>query len=119
MLAKYRSGEAMQPATQLQMCNPQFPFSKKRYLSQKCVENTISDLGLELWPGQVQKITQLYEQLAVRHGVMLVGPSGGGKTTVRTVLQKALVAMYTNLLATNREEVSAAFLFSDFFTDKN
>ena len=54
-------------------------------------------MGLEKWPDQIQKVIQLNEQLAVRHGVMLVGPSGGGKTTVRTVLQRALGAYYHNL----------------------
>jgi len=54
-------------------------------------------MGLEKWPDQIQKVIQLNEQLAVRHGVMLVGPSGGGKTTVRTVLQRALGAYYHNI----------------------
>lgn len=53
-------------------------------------------MGLEKWPNQVQKVIQLNEQLAVRHGVMLVGPSGGGKTTVRNVLHKALTAYFQN-----------------------
>lgn len=30
-----------------------------------------------------------------RVGVMLVGPTGGGKTTVRTILEKALVILPT------------------------
>jgi dynein heavy chain len=33
---------------------------------------------------------QLYDQILVRHGVMLVGPSGGGKSVSRNLLQKAL-----------------------------
>ena len=35
-------------------------------------------------------MTQLHSILNVRHGVMLVGPTGGGKTTVRNVLRHAM-----------------------------
>ena len=30
----------------------------------------------------------------MRHGVMLVGPTAGGKTTVRNILKKALTVHY-------------------------
>jgi dynein heavy chain len=36
-----------------------------------------------------QKIIQLYDTLQVRHGLMLVGPAGGGKTSNYTVLKEA------------------------------
>lgn len=38
----------------------------------------------------VKKVIQLYETMLVRHGVMLVGPTGGGKTTVYQVLAETL-----------------------------
>ena len=41
--------------------------------------------GLQVEPVQTKKVIQLYETMLVRHGVMLVGPTGGGKTTVYQV----------------------------------
>ncbi|XP_036818628.1 dynein heavy chain 6, axonemal [Oncorhynchus mykiss] len=47
-------------------------------------------LGFQQWPNQAEKVTQLYSQILARGGVMLIGPTGGGKTTVRLILQHAL-----------------------------
>ena len=40
---------------------------------------------LQTEPSMVVKVIQLYETMLVRHGVMLVGPTGGGKSTVLNV----------------------------------
>ena len=53
----------------------------------------IRDHGLQPWASQIEKVKQLHNQLLVRHGIMLVGPTGGGKSTTRSILQRALVVL--------------------------
>jgi len=50
----------------------------------------IKERGLQPHPWFVEKVIQLYEMIVVRHGLMVVGPTGGGKTENITVLQEAL-----------------------------
>ncbi|KAJ1453028.1 P-loop containing dynein motor region D4-domain-containing protein [Pelagophyceae sp. CCMP2097] len=40
--------------------------------------------------GWVGKVIQLYETTRVRHGIMLVGPTGGGKTKIFSLLRSVL-----------------------------
>lgn len=40
------------------------------------------------------QVIQLYETMLVRHGVMLVGPTGGGKTTVYSILADTLESLH-------------------------
>lgn len=47
------------------------------------IRKTCLKLGLEDVDGFVTKCIQLYETTVVRHGLMLVGPTGSGKTRVR------------------------------------
>ncbi|CAF4004150.1 unnamed protein product, partial [Rotaria sp. Silwood2] len=57
---------------------------------QQAIKRAIKDLNYEYWPTQADKALQLYNQIVLRHGTMLVGGAGGGKTVVRNILQKAL-----------------------------
>lgn len=41
----------------------------------------------------MEKVTQLYDTIQVRHGLMLVGPTGGGKTSVYKVLSAGMSAI--------------------------
>jgi dynein heavy chain len=41
----------------------------------------------------VLKIVQLFETTRVRHGIMLVGPSGGGKSNISAILMDALITV--------------------------
>ena len=49
------------------------------------------------------KAIELYEMICVRHGLMVVGPTGGGKSKNIAVLKEAL----TNLKVTNMRDVDA------------
>lgn len=42
------------------------------------------------------KVVQLLETIIVRHGIMTVGPTGGGKTTILKILSKTLTELYNN-----------------------
>ncbi|XP_026551198.1 dynein heavy chain 14, axonemal [Pseudonaja textilis] len=58
---------------------------------ESAISLAIQHLSLQPWENQIEKVIQLYNQLMARAGVMLVGPTGGGKTTIRTILEKALI----------------------------
>jgi len=60
------------------------------------LEKAIDEAGLMQHGNWKSKVVQLYETQVVRHGIMLVGPSGGGKTRIFEVLAAALqVTMQT------------------------
>lgn len=81
------------------LMNDLFPDLKKLNKNQEAIEKSINvatrELNYQIWPTQTEKIIQLYDQMLVRHGIMLVGPPGGGKTVARNILQKALSILPT------------------------
>jgi dynein heavy chain len=66
-------------------------------------ENQLNAGGFKVTYDQVDKVIQLYETMQTRHTTMIVGPTGGGKTTVMTILQKAQgeMGMKTHLYIMN------------------
>jgi dynein heavy chain len=62
---------------------------------QQAIEAAIVKKDLQPIPSLVKKTIQLYETMQVRHGLMLVGPTGGGKTTSYKVLQAALTDLHS------------------------
>ena len=62
--------------------------SVKDYIEKNCLSN-----GLQVVPPFVGKIIQLHETMVVRHGVMLVGVTAVGKTTVSEILGKSFSQM--------------------------
>ena len=54
----------------------------------QAIQQSCQDMGLQAVDSFVAKCIQLYETTLVRHGLMLVGPTMGGKTVCYRVLQK-------------------------------
>ena len=64
---------------------------KKRYDEEEAAMKVIiNDWKLIKHESWLAKIIQLYETSLVRHGLMMVGPAGGGKTQATRVLVEAL-----------------------------
>lgn len=61
---------------------------------QSGIEAALRARSLQPVSSMTAKVIQLYETMLVRHGVMLVGPTGGGKTTVYRALADALLALH-------------------------
>ncbi|XP_028414460.1 dynein heavy chain 6, axonemal-like [Dendronephthya gigantea] len=61
---------------------------------QSTIEDCLLEQKLQVVPAMVKKTIQLYETMLVRHGVMLVGPTGGGKTTCYETLKMTLTSLH-------------------------
>ncbi|CAL7938026.1 unnamed protein product [Xylocopa violacea] len=60
---------------------------------QKAIANATTALGIMNHPEWNLKTVQLYETSLVRHGLMVLGPTGAGKTQCMWALMKALTEM--------------------------
>jgi dynein heavy chain len=54
------------------------------------IEKSVKEAGLVMHDAWVTKVIQLYETTLVRHGIMLSGPTGGGKSRIFEILQSSL-----------------------------
>ena len=58
------------------------------------IEHQLRVKKLQVVPKYVKKVIQLLETMMVRHGIMLVGVTGTGKTTCGIILSKALTELH-------------------------
>ena len=63
---------------------------------QASIEVCLEKNGLQRVPSFITKIIQLFETLQVRHGVMVVGVTMTGKTTVFNILAEALTKLHAD-----------------------
>jgi dynein heavy chain len=91
------------------------------------IENQLSAACLQKEAAFVQKIIQVHETQLVRHGMMVVGEAGSGKTTNCEVLAKALTQLYrdgerdkdgfyrvVDRLILNPKSITAGQLYGEF-----
>eukprot|EP00466_Bigelowiella_natans_P018588 jgi/Bigna1/50235/estExt_Genewise1.C_710023 len=69
------------------------------------MKDACEEMGLVYYPSWKKKAIQLYETSLVRHGLMMVGPAGGGKTEATRVLLEALSAIAANEGTPKCEEI--------------
>ena len=50
-------------------------------------------MGLQCVPAFMEKAIQFFDVTVLRHGLMTVGPAGGGKTCLKNMLAKALTTL--------------------------
>ena len=60
------------------------------------IKETMKNMYLQNVPAFILKVIQLYEISTIRFGVMIVGPTGGGKTTCFEVLHRAITKLHAN-----------------------
>ncbi|XP_054432748.1 dynein axonemal heavy chain 14 [Pteronotus mesoamericanus] len=85
---------------------PQATVSKDNQIAlEKVIFIATQQLDLYQWPAQKEKVIQFHDQLQACVGVMLVGPTGGGKTTVRRILERALMLLPVGDLLSAEDEV--------------
>lgn len=74
-----------------------FPSTEKPKIDRGVLETAVTakcrELHIQPIPSFLEKVFQLYDTTTVRHGLMIVGPTGGGKTSCYKVLQGGQTAL--------------------------
>jgi len=96
-------------------------------LLQQAIEDSLDEMGLQKKPSFISKIIQVHETQLVRHGMMVVGEAGSGKSTNVEVLSLALAKLFedgqvdkdgfykiVDRLILNPKSISAGELYGEF-----
>uniref|UniRef100_A0A8D9AKK0 Dynein heavy chain 10, axonemal n=1 Tax=Cacopsylla melanoneura TaxID=428564 RepID=A0A8D9AKK0_9HEMI len=80
------------------------------------LESILKENNFEIVPAQVFKTVHLYETMLTRHSVMLVGPTGGGKSVIIDTLMKTRTFMGfpSRVFTLNPKAVSVTELYGMF-----
>ena len=94
---------------------------------QKAIEKQLEIAQLQQLPSFITKAIQVHETQLVRHGMMVVGEAGSGKSTICTILAKSLTQLYeenivdrdgfykiVNRLILNPKSITAGQLYGEF-----
>ena len=94
---------------------------------QIAIEKSLDDLNLQKVEAFITKVIQIHETQLVRHGMMVVGEAGSGKTTNIKVLANALGSLHADgvidkdgfyktvdLLILNPKSITAGELYGEF-----
>jgi dynein heavy chain, axonemal len=89
--------------------------SKREYPTiESAVAKVVADKGLIYHPPWVSKVIQLYETIQVRHGIMVTGPAGSGKSSIIETLQAASMLVddvQIRLIRINPKAIQASELY--------
>ena len=83
---------------------------------QKSIQKQIDEKGLINYNEWNLKIIQLYEIQCVRHGIMILGPSGAGKTTCCQTLMGKVKLMR---IKKNKKQAFSTFCLNEFILSRS
>lgn len=70
---------------------------------ERSLRTVLEQRGLQQAPGFLKKAVQMWDTMCVRFGLMMVGPTGGGKTAFCSALQGALTRLRQDLDHPNQQ----------------
>ncbi|KAB0798200.1 hypothetical protein PPYR_09193 [Photinus pyralis] len=101
----------------LSLIDDMFPGIKLSVLSwkdlQKAIVNQTAQMGIINYPSWNLKVVQLYETYLVRHGLMVLGPTGAGKTKCMNCLMRSMTenGLPTKEMRMNPKAITAPQMF--------